>query len=240
MPTPVPDADPAVIRRVVRILRPLQLYHRHQVRGMEHIPRSGPALLVVHHSLATYDGFMLGLSIFEQTGRPPRGLGDDLIFRTPMLGRGARAIGIVPASPTAGEDLLRAGELVGVAPGGMWEGLRPRSERYQTRWEGRRGFIRLALRCGAPLVLAACPRADDLYTVYGSRLTDAVYAQLKAPLPLLRGLGPTLIPRPVQLTHTIAPPIQPPPYEPDREDEQVEALFAEAEGTMRALLRLRG
>lgn len=239
MPTPVPEADPDVIRRVVRTLRPLQLYHRHRVVGMDAVPRSGPALLVVHHSLATYDGFMLGLSIFEQTGRPPRGLGDDLIFRTPLVRRAARAIGIVPASPTAGEDLLAAGELVGVAPGGMWEGLRPREERYQTRWEGRRGFVRLALRCGAPMVLAACPRADDLYTVYGSRLTDAVYAQLKAPLPLLRGLGPTLLPRPVQLTHFIAPPIQPPRYDPAREEAQVEALFAQAQQTMTALLQRR-
>jgi 1-acyl-sn-glycerol-3-phosphate acyltransferase len=239
MPTTVPDPDPQTIQQVVRVLRPLQRYHRHRVVGMGHLPRAGAALLVVHHSLATYDGFMLGLAIFEATGRPPRGLGDDMIFRTPLLRRAARAIGIVPASPTAGEDLLRAGELVGVAPGGMWEGLRPREERYQTRWEGRRGFVRLALRCGAPMVLAACPRADDLYTVYGSALTDAVYARLKAPLPLLRGLGPTLVPRPLQLTHYIAPPIQPPPWDPAREDTDVEALFTQAESTMAALLRRR-
>lgn len=239
MPTTVPDPDPQVIQRVVRTLRPLQRYHRHRVVGMEHLPRSGRVLLVVHHSLATYDGFMLGLAIFEATGRPPRGLGDDMIFRTPLLRRGARAIGIVPASPTAGEDLLRADELVGVAPGGMWEGLRPREERYQTRWQGRRGFVRLALRCGAPMLLAACPRADDLYTVYGSRLTDQVYSRLKAPLPLLRGLGPTLFPRPLQLTHYIAPPIRPPPWDPTRENDDVEALFTQAEATMAALLRRR-
>lgn len=239
MPTTVPDPDPQVIQRVVHILRPLQRYHRHRVVGMEHLPRAGRVLLVVHHSLATYDGFMLGLAIFEATGRPPRGLGDDMIFRTPLLRRGARAIGIVPASPTAGEDLLRADELVGVAPGGMWEGLRPREERYQTRWQGRRGFVRLALRCGAPMVLAACPRADDLYTVYGSRLTNAVYSRLKAPLPLLRGLGPSLLPRPLQLTHYIAPPIHPPPWAPAHEDDDVEALFTQAEATMAGLLRRR-
>ena len=239
MPTHVPEPDPTVIRRVVTVLRPLQRYHRHRVVGMEHIPTTGRALLVVHHTLATYDGFMLGLAVFEATGRPPRGLGDDMIFRTPLLRRGARAIGIVPASPTAGEDLLAADELVGVAPGGMWEGLRPRAERYQTRWQGRRGFVRLALRLGAPMVLAACPRADELYTVYGSRLTNAVYAQLKAPLPLLRGLGPTLLPRPLQLTHYIAPPIIPPPFDPGRESQDIERLFMHAESTMQALLQRR-
>ena len=30
-------------------------YHDHRVEGLEHIPASGPALIVVNHSLATYD-----------------------------------------------------------------------------------------------------------------------------------------------------------------------------------------
>lgn len=214
-------------------------YHRYEVRGMEHVPRSGACLLVAHHSLATYDGFLLGIAIADATGRVPRGLGDDRIFQVPGLAGFATRIGLVPASPTTGEALLAAGHIVGVAPGGMWEALRPSTERYEVRWAGRKGFVRLALRTGAPMLLCACPRADDLYTVHPSRLTERLYHAHHLPLPLARGLGPTLIPRPVRLVHHIAPLLYPPPHDPAHEDEQVDALHARAVEVMRELLSRR-
>lgn len=236
MPGPYPDVDPAMIAKLERLLRPLADLHHFQLVGAEHVPRTGACLLVVHHSLATYDGFLLGGAIWEQTGRMPRGLGDDTIFRIPGLDRFALGVGIVPASPTAGEQLLREGHLLGVAPGGMWESLRPRTERRRSRWAGRKGFVRLALRTGAPMLLGAVPRADELYTVYPSRITDAVYRRFHLPVPVVRGIGPTWIPRPVALTGYLAPCIQPPPWDPAREDEQVAELHDRAVATMAELL----
>lgn len=203
---------------------------------MENVPRVGACLLVVHHSLATYDGFLLGGAIFEQTGRIPVGLGDNRIFQLEGLGKLAREIGLVPASPDAGEQALRAGHIVGVAPGGMWEALRPWTERRTSRWEGRRGFARLALRTGAPVVCAACPAADDIFKVYPNRLTDAVYRRSHWPIPIVRGLGPTLFPRRVKLTGYYARAVVPPPYDPAREDPQIDALLAEVNERMTELL----
>lgn len=232
----IPTDDKAV-RRAIALMRLLMRYHRYRVVGLEHVPRTGACLLVSHHTLATYDGFLLGVAIYDHTGRLGRGLGDDRIFQTPLLGPLARGVGIVPATPQAAETLLAQGELVGVAPGGMWESLRPRNERYTVRWGQRRGFVRLALRTGAPMLLAACPDADRVYTVYKSRLTDWIYERAHLPLPIARGLGPTLLPRPVQLTHRLAPLLVPPPYDPAREEAQVEALFQEARDRMQALLK---
>ena len=228
--------DPAAIAQAERILRPLARYHRFELRGVEHVPRTGPCLLVVHHTLATYDGFLIGGAIWELTGRMPRGLGDDTIFRTPGLGPFASAVGIVPASPEAGARILREGHILGVAPGGMWESLRPSTERRRSRWEGRKGFVRLALRTGAPILLGACPRADELFKVYPSRLTDAVYRRFHLPLPLVRGVGPTLLPRPLKLVGHLAPLLVPPPHDPAREDEQVDSLYEQARVAMAALL----
>lgn len=237
--TALPTPSHQSIDRAERLLRPLERYHRFRVEGLEHVPRSGPCLLVASHSLATYDGFLLGMAIVDATGRIPRGLGDRRIFQTPWLGGFAQRIGLVEASPTAGQELLAAGEIVGVAPGGMWESLRPRTERYQVRWGQRRGFVRLALRAQAPLLLTAVPRADEIFTVYPSRLTDRAYQRLHLPLPLARGLGPTALPRPVPLVGHIAPLIHPPPHDPEREGDQVEALFQRAHAAMQELMRRR-
>ncbi len=231
-----PSLDARTVRQLERILHPLARYHRFELTGIEHVPRTGACLLVVHHSLATYDGFLIGGAIWEQTGRMCRALGDDTIFRVPGLADFATRAGIVPASPEAGERLLREGHLLAVAPGGMWESLRPRGQRRSSRWDGRRGFVRLALRTGTPMLLAACPRADDIYTVYPSRLTDAAYRRFRVPVPLVRGLGPTLFPRPIKLVAHLAPLIWPPAWDPEREDAQVDALHAEAHRRMAELL----
>lgn len=235
-PAPLRDVSHAAIATAERILRPLARYHRFELRGVEHVPRSGPCLLVVHHTLATYDGFLIAGAIWELTGRMPRGLGDDTIFRTPGLSPFASAVGIVPASPEAGAQILREGHILGVAPGGMWESLRPAAERRRSRWEGRKGFVRLALRTGAPILLGACPRADEVFKVYPSRLTDAVYRRFHLPFPLARGLGPTLLPRPLKLVGHLAPLLVPPPYDPAREDEQVDTLYEQARAAMARLL----
>ena len=226
-------------RRAMSLLKPMKLWHRYEARGLENIPRAGAALMVFHHSLATYDSFMLGVEVFEETGRFIRGLGHDRLFQTARLRELALDVGIVPASPTAGTELLAEGELVGVAPGGMWEALRPRGERFQTRWQDRRGFCRLALRSQVPLIFAATPRADEMYEVYDNPVTDEIYRRLHLPIPLLRGVGPTVLPRPVKLTSYLSAPLSVPPHDPEREDEQISALHADATRIMDALLQRR-
>ena len=225
-----------VIERWRKVLAPVKRYHQHTVEGIEHVPPSGGCLLVVHHSLATYDGFLYGLEIYEHTGRGGTALGDDLIFKTPFLKDLAWDSGIRPASPQSGFQLLQSGHAVFVSPGGMWESLRPSDEARTVRWENRRGFCRLALRAQVPLVLAACPAADDIYSVRKSRLTDKLYEHFRIPFPMAKGVGRTLIPRPVKLTHYVAPPIVPPPHVPRDEEEQIAELHAEATRVMQSLL----
>lgn len=216
--------ETVTVERTARLLSPLRALHRYELRGVEHIPLHGAALLVVNHSFATYDGFLMGLELYAKTGRLMRALGDDLIFKIPKLAEWARHLGISPASPTTGAQLLKDGELLGVAPGGMREALRPSTERYRVRWKERKGFVRLAIRAQVPLILVACPRSDNLYSLYESPLTKLAYKILKVPLPIIRGFGPTLLPRPAKLHHQIAAPLQPPFFQGDEDDEYLEQL----------------
>ena len=218
----------------------LARYHRHEVHGLENVPRTGPVLVAVNHSLATYDGLLLGMRVISDVGRIPTGLGDDRLFQTPALRRLVRSVGIVPAGHSTAEELLGRGHLVFVAPGGMREALRPSDERYQVRWERRRGFVRLALRTGTPIVLAACPAADRMYRVYENTWTKLMYRHFHLPLPVVRGYGPTLLPRPVKLVHHVGEALHVDRIAADdpRFEPEVDAVHREVVARMHHLLSL--
>ncbi len=212
------------VRPLIPILQAARVYHRHQVVGMEHIPRVGSALIIGNHSLATYDIMLLMLAILEQVERLPRPLIDRLFFKIPLLGELCAFFGAVQGSHEGAAKLLRSGELVTVAPGGMREALRPSRERYQIRWQRRLGFVRLSMQTRTPIILAACPRADDLYDVYPSHLTAWFYRHLKLPIFLARGIGLTPLPRPVKLVHYLSEPLMPPPM-PRQKERREEAVL---------------
>lgn len=222
------------------VLDRLERYHNYRVEGLDNVPATGPALLVLHHSLATYDSFLLGAEVWHHTGRMPTGLGHNRLF-SPGLKEASKRLGILPASPEAGRQLLSQGHLVFVAPGGMREALRPSSERYQVKWGNRRGFIRLAMEMQVPLILAACPRADELFEIQSHPLTDWVYDNFRWPLPVLKGRGGLPVPRKVPLVHYVAPPIYPPKLSTNgaSEESQIETLHAEAIRVMTQLLGRR-
>ena len=205
--------NPQILRVADNVLGPLTRYHRYEVNGLGNIPATGPCLLVLNHSFATYDGFLLAYHIYKKGGRLIKALGDDLIFKLPFLPDWADEIGIHRARPETGQSLLADGHLLGVAPGGMREALRPSTEKFQIRWHKRQGFARLAVETGVPVVLCACPAADEIFSLYSSYLTKLSYRYLKIPVPIVRGLGPSLIPRPIKLTHYLSKPFAPPVYD---------------------------
>lgn len=207
-----------LIASVMPVLQGIRLYHRHEVMGMSHIPESGPVLVVVNHSLATYDITLLMVAIYLETGRLPRPLIDRLFFKIPYIGDLTRHFGAMQGSQAGATELLQNGEVVTVAPGGMREALRPSSERYQIRWDGRLGFAKLAIQTQTPIVLAACPKADDIFDVYPSTMTSFFYDRFKLPVFLARGLGPTPLPRPTKLVHFLSEPLSPPAMTQDEKE----------------------
>jgi 1-acyl-sn-glycerol-3-phosphate acyltransferase len=212
------------------------------VEGIENIPKEGRALIVVNHSLATYDIGLLFTAIFDHNGRSTRPLADNVFFRSQTLSKFIAAIGGVQGRPDEAHRLLHDDELVAVAPGGMREGLRPRSQRYELRWERRKGFVRVAMQTRTPIILAMCPSADEIFDVYKNPVTPWIYQNLRLPFFLARGIGPTFFPKPVKLTHYIDAPIIPPAPEKDRHafEEQVTKLHRQITERAQFLMGGRG
>ncbi|OUS23801.1 hypothetical protein A9Q99_27610 [Gammaproteobacteria bacterium 45_16_T64] len=214
------EPDASAVKRSNKLYGPVSRYHRHEVIGINNIPLEGRCIIAVNHSFATYDNALLSKKVNETTGRIVRSLADNSLFYVPSIGRAISKAGAVPANPKVAEFLLTDREqLVLVAPGGMREALRPSTEKYQVRWESRKGFVRLAVKTQTPIVLSCCPGADDLYTVYENRLTKMIYRQFKLPATMIRGLGLSLLPRPVNLVHYLSEPQKPPVVDGLSEDE---------------------
>lgn len=205
-------------------LAKLANYHQHEVVGLEHIPANGAALIVVNHSLATYDSGLLAAAVREQLGRKVWLLGDRYMFKIPVVRDLVSNYGFIEGSQSNAARLLRDGELVLVAPGGMREALKPSSKKYQLDIADRKGFAKLSIHTQSPVILSACPAADDIYHVVANPLTDWVYSRYKLAAPIMFGAYGTIIPKPVKLLHHLNPPITPPDAGSDEEDTVVDAF----------------
>jgi 1-acyl-sn-glycerol-3-phosphate acyltransferase len=126
---------------------------RVEVRGLEHVPRVGGAVLATNHT-SFWDFFTAGRAPYLGWGRPVRILAKESLFRAPVFGRIMRAAQHIPVHRGAGADALRSavaalerGELVLVLPE---QTISPSFELlpYKT------GAARMAAAAGAPVVPA--------------------------------------------------------------------------------------
>lgn len=235
------DEIPEESRRwLERVATPLALYHRYAINGLDKLPSQGPALVVFSHSFATYDSMLFCFEAFRQRQIVIRALGDDLIFKIPIVGGFAKNMGVVPANPEDAASLLNEGQILAVAPGGMREALKPSKNKYQVLWQKRKGFVRLAIKAQCPIYLAACPRADDIFSVYDNQITKFIYKNFKLPLPLVRGFGLSLIPRPIKLTHYVSDPLMPPAFDKQHFNLQVNQFHHQIKGAMKQMMQAGG
>ena len=152
------DRDPDYIREQL----PLQwlissIWFRGEVRGLGNIPEKGPVLLVGNHSggNVTPDTIVFGLAFQTYFGveRRYHQLAHNLVMALPQMQLlRLRRFGTVAASHRHAAQALNEGAALLVYPGGDWEVHRPSWESAKIDFNGRRGFVRLALDAGVPIV----------------------------------------------------------------------------------------
>ncbi|WP_395847607.1 1-acyl-sn-glycerol-3-phosphate acyltransferase [Cystobacter fuscus] len=144
-------------------------YWRVSVQGASHVP-AGPVLLVANHSGALpFDGPMLQQALSRE--RPDlqeaRWLAEDQVFHAPMMGTLMNRLGAVRACPENALRLLDELRPVIVFPEGSQGMGKPFAQRYQLKRFGRGGFVKLALRTGAPIVPVAIVGAEETVPLLG-------------------------------------------------------------------------
>jgi len=185
--------DPSLVRRLEPVLEFLYgQYWRVTTQCIEQVPR-GAAILVANHSGALpYDGLVMSLALTRERPdlREARWLVEDQVFHAPVLGTLFNRLGAVRACPENALRLLDEHRPVVVFPEGYQALSKPFAERYRLKRFGRGGFVKLALRTGAPIVPVA---------IVGSEETSPMLGRLPAsflglPFVPLTPLGPVPLP----------------------------------------------
>jgi len=152
---PAQQFDPDFMRRLVAKMEIFTSYFGAEVRGMDRVPKS-PILLIGNHSsgIITPDTSAVYAAWYRARGfdDPLMGLAFDGIYGVPGWRELMRKIGQMPASMDNAEAALGQGHSVLLYPGGAYEVFRPWKDRNRIAFKGRKGFIRLALRAGVPVV----------------------------------------------------------------------------------------
>lgn len=159
--------DDLLLRPLLRAL--YQYWWRVDVTGLEHVPQTGPVLLVANHAggLFPHDAAMLATALAERRAAPRdvRALLDDPFCDLPLVGDLARRIGGVRARPEEAERLLATGRAVIAFPEGIAGIAKPYARRYRVQRFARTSFVGAALRAGVPVLPVAIIGAEEAHPV---------------------------------------------------------------------------
>ncbi len=245
----VTEFDPVAVQRTLRQLSGVfgpGRYFRVESAGWDHLPAS-PTMLVSNHSGGTLflDSWGLIHAWYTHFGtdRPLHPAAHEMVLGSPIVGPFMAKRGVVRADKRLAHQVLDEWrEDLLVMPGGDLDVWRPYTQRYQVQFAGRRGYARIALRAGVPVVPVANAGAHETFLVLtdGRRLASLLRlpelaraniwpVHLSLPWGLAIGPWPHF-PLPARLRYRLGPAIHPsdvsvgPGETPD--DEQVEVFDA--------------
>jgi 1-acyl-sn-glycerol-3-phosphate acyltransferase len=241
--------DTTFMERQKYFWNPLMDYwFRMEIEGWEQLPEP-PVLLVGIHSGAPFvwDAWTVGIQWWRRFGpdRPLHGTAHDALMAAPVLGSYFRRMGVLPAAPDSISAALAAGHDVALWPGGEVDSLRPWVKRDEAILAGRKGFVRMAIKAGVPIVPISTVGGPDSMPVLtrGRRLASALrldkVARVKRfPIALSApwGIGPALLPE-IPLPTKIRTAFQPPvdvDHDPERlkDAEYVDAKYQEVQDSI--------
>lgn len=230
-------------------LRPLfdflySVWWRVETAGVDRIPATGPGIVVANHSgVLPYDGAMVKLAIRQHhpARRECRMLMLDMFALLPFLQPMLTKHGEVRANPDNAERLLRQGQLIGVFPEGVKGVGKYFRERYRLARFGRGGFVRLALRTGAPLIPTAVVGAEEIHPVVAradwfGRWFGFPYFPITPTFPWMGLLG--FVPLPTKWSIDFGEPVLLDEYGPEDADNPilVNRISEEIRATLQAMI----
>lgn len=249
-PNRLDQVDTAMMRRAAPLVdAACRSWFDLDVQGTENLPE-GPALVVGNHAsgITFVEALGWGARLFLDGHMDPpwHGLAHDAVVAMPVMGTFMIRCGALKASHANADAAFAAGRKVMVFPGGNPEAFRAWKARGEVRLEGHKGFVRLALRHGVPIVPVVFHGGHDGFFVLAENrwLARASGARrwlrtevwpLYVGLPWGLMLGPMFhLPLPVKVVSRILPPIPLDPWGPADVDDPVavDALYTRVQAAL--------
>ena len=252
-PDNVDNLDQRIAAWAIPAYGVVQRYFRAKVHGLEKIP-AGKAILVGNHNsgITFLEPIILGREWHRYNGGPDdlRFLVHDAMVAIPVLGNLLMKSGAVRASREAVGRAFEAGRKILVFPGGNYEAYRPWVHRHKVVFNGHKGFVRMALRHGTPLVPVMNLGGHSTFMVLWrgeplAKLTRVDKLLRSESFPLFLGLpwgvgfGPIFhFPLPAKMTIEVGDPIPVEPYGPEHESDQqvVDALYQQVVDALQGMM----
>jgi 1-acyl-sn-glycerol-3-phosphate acyltransferase len=203
------------IDRLVSVVEPFSRLSQPRLYGVENLPADG-SLLVGNHTIYGFlDLPLMMAEIWKRRRLTIRGLGEHAHYAVPIWRDLLAAGGMVRGTRDNVRALMREQQTILVFPGGAREVNKRRDQKYQLLWRERIGFARLAIEHDYPIVPFAAVGADEMLDVIIDQNTPVYgqFARLYERLmgfptpPVVRGVGPTPVPRPERLYFWFGEPI---------------------------------
>lgn len=247
------DFKPLSSKSLRLLLAPLYAWFSPRLKGIENFNPQRPTLFVGNHALyGVIDSPLFVSEVYRKSGVYLRPLGDHFHFRTDGWGDALIRMGAVPGTPENCARLMQLQQHILVFPGGAREVAKRRSEINRIEWKKRTGFARMAIQHGYDIIPFASVGCDESMDI----LIDADDVQstrlgrwlLKRPainrflrngdliMPLARGVGPTLIPRPEPFWFQLGTPIETRSLEGRTDDETLWALREQVAGQITGMI----
>lgn len=171
------------------LIRPNQLWFNWHIEGEEHLPRTGPGIVVGNH-ISYFDQFVSGNALIR-AGRRPRFLAKSELFDIPLVGTIFRGAGQIPVRRGTGDrdaldaarDAVERGEVVVLYA----EGTVTKDPEFLPM-QGKTGAVRLSRMTGVPITPFASWGPQHIWQKSGK-------GSLRFGRPLWAKVGPPIPPR---------------------------------------------
>lgn len=165
-----PERFTKTYRLAMAVCRPIAWWGGLTVEGAEHLPRSGPTLVVGNHD-SQMDPIVIGMAAIRR--RQIRALAKKSLWENPLLARVMNGMGQIPIERAMGDagalvnaiEALRRGSCIGIFPEGtisVGRNLRARSGAGRLALEVPEARIVCAAVTGAPEI-ARFPKRPNLH-----------------------------------------------------------------------------
>uniref|UniRef100_A0A674JBN0 Transmembrane protein 68-like n=1 Tax=Terrapene triunguis TaxID=2587831 RepID=A0A674JBN0_9SAUR len=145
----------------------------YEVHGIEKIPE-GPGLIVYYHGATSVDYHFFVCNLYIQTGRVSYSVVDRALRMIPGLQLYLKLLTAVYEGREQCVEILKKGNLLGVAPGGARESFFS-DENYGVLWGNRKGFAQVAIDAKVPIIPMYTENVREAYR--SLRETSKIYCK---------------------------------------------------------------